>query len=695
MKLIDPHYQELKASGLTDETIERAGIYTETRQSSQAVLLNWVNVPAKMGPAIVYPFHRADGSNGYSRLKFDRPRKLQKKPVKYESPRGVPNEIYIPPGTFAALDNPQAELLITEGEKKALCVDQHGLPCIGLVGVYGWKEGKHERLILPLQRIAWKGRKVYIAFDSDLADKTEMQDAESRLAHHLGQLGAVVRCVRLSAGEPGDDGKPRKVGLDDFIVARGFDALFPLLKEAAEPGAVSSVEMKAPARDLDPASEVRSCLKTGEVDGVSRVRFWRGTFWRWRRGWYEELPLSEVRAHLTNHVNQHYAKLTTSIVGNCILQLQAQTLLGSHVEPPSWLGDREPPFSAAETLVCRNGLLHLPGYLDGAEGHFRPLTARFFSTCGLDFDFDPEALQPVEWLKFLASLWPDDQDSIDTLREWFGYCLLPDTSQHKILMLIGPKRSGKGTIARVLRRLVGERNSAAPTLASLGTNFGLQPLIGKTLAVIGDARLGGRADLPQITERLLSISGEDAQTIDRKGIEATTCTLPVRFVLLSNELPRLNDSSGALASRMILLRLTESFFGQEDKSLTDRLLAELPGILLWAITGWDRLRRRGYFEEPATAEDMRQEFADLTSPILAFIRDCCFVGPEHETSRDGLYATYQEWCKRAGRQHVEDKAGFGRALHAALPQLKSGFRGSREEKERHYLGIIAKTGLGF
>jgi hypothetical protein len=92
-----------------------------------------------------------------------------------------------------------------------------------------------------------------------------------------------------------------------------------------------------------------------------------------------------------------------------------------------------------------------------------------------------------------------------------GYLLVPDTSQQKILMLIGPPRSGRGTIGRVIRSLVGLDNVTAPTLSGMATNFGLAPLIGKTVAVIHDARLSGRADAQVIVERLLSISGEDAQ----------------------------------------------------------------------------------------------------------------------------------------------------------------------------------------
>ena len=155
-------------------------------------------------------------------------------------------------------------------------------------------------------------------------------------------------------------------------------------------------------------------------------------------------------------------------------------------------------------------------------------------------------------------------EAIDTLQEFFGYCLTADTRQQKAFALIGPKRSGKGTIARVLANL-GAHNCVAPTLAGLDTTFGLEPLIGKRVAIISDARLSGRADQHAITERLLSITGEDAITIGRKYKSAWTGQLQTRFLIISNELFRLADASGALASRFILLMLTESFYGREDR----------------------------------------------------------------------------------------------------------------------------------
>jgi putative DNA primase/helicase len=86
---------------------------------------------------------------------------------------------------------------------------------------------------------------------------------------------------------------------------------------------------------------------------------------------------------------------------------------------------------------------------------------------------------------------------------------------HKILLIVGPTRAGKGVISRILGALVGHSNVCGPTLSSLATDFGLAPLLGKPLAVISDARMSGRNSATTV-ERLLSISGEDTITINRK-----------------------------------------------------------------------------------------------------------------------------------------------------------------------------------
>jgi putative DNA primase/helicase len=252
-----------------------------------------------------------------------------------------------------------------------------------------------------------------------------------------------------------------------------------------------------------------------------------------------------------------------------------------------------------------------------------------------------------------------------------------------MLLIVGPKRSGKGTIGRVLRRLVGKDNVAGPTISSLGGSFGLQPLIGKSLAIVSDARFSGD-NISAVIERLLCISGEDTLTVDRKFLPSVTMKLPTRFMFLTNELPRMSDASGALAGRFVILRLTHSSYGQEDTTLTEQLMQELPGILQWAIEGLKRLRKRGRFVQPQSVADAVQEMEDLSSPVGAFVRDCCVLGPDQRVWVDDLYKAWKDWCHADGRIAVTTKQTFGRDLAAAVPGLRCG---RNHDHGRFYQGI--------
>jgi putative DNA primase/helicase len=681
------HVKHLRQSGLTNDTILAAGIYSETSPDKLAVLLNWRKPFKRMAPAIVFPFVGADGRNGYSRIRPDTPRTIKQKPIKYESPRGEPNRIYLPPGVAEKLDDASCELLVTEGEKKSLAATQFGFPCIGLVGVYGWKPKGEEKLLPELERVKWQGRHVRIVFDSDITEKSDVALAESKLAKHLQDRGANVRCVRLPDGPADESGEPTKSGLDDFLVAHGAGELRKLLDGAAEPEPLEGADVKQDASNIEPAREVQEFLQERTTDGLSRLRYWRGEFCYWRGGRYMETPTSEVQAELILSMNQNYVNLTTSITSNLMQQVKAQTCLPSRVEPPAWLD--EPPYDwpAKEVLATRTELVHIPSLVAGDDGYTIRATPRYFAHTALDYEFKCDAPEPSQWLAFLAQLWPDDAESISTLQEWFGYLLTPDTSQQKIFMLIGPPRSGKGTIARVLTAMLGAANVAGPTLASFEQNFGLQSLLGKSLAIINDARLSGRADQTKVVERLLSISGEDSLDVDRKHREPVTGKIPARLMIVSNELPRLAESSGALAHRMIVLKLTANFLGREDRQLTDKLKTELPGILLWAIAGWQRLNERGYFRQPASGNELAAEMKDLSSPIAQFVRECCQTGPKYQAAVDDVYAAWGEWCKRNGRDHVSNKQTFGRDLRAALPGLRDSRPRDGEYRIRVYEGI--------
>ena len=418
-----------------------------------------------------------------------------------------------------------------------------------------------------------------------------------------------------------------------------------------------------------------------------------GTFYAWDGTCWPDLEDAALRSELyqwlehaiyeretRNGVELAHWAPTSSKIGNVVDALHAATFLDYRVDAPSWLDKRDTDGSNGIVSLA-NGLLNL------RTRELQPHTPAYFTQHSLPFSYEPNASPPERWHQFLHQLWAEDDESIQTLAEVTGYILGGATEQQKMFLAVGPKRSGKGTIGRVLTGLLGSHNVAAPTLSGLTSNFGISPLIGKPLAIISDARLSSRADNMIAVERLLSISGEDSITVDRKNRSAWTGRLPTRFLILTNELPRFADSSGALASRFVLLVLTESFYGQEDPSLTTHLLEEAPGIFNWALDGLDRLVERGCFLQPETAREALQHFEDLSSPVGAFVRDVCAIGPGYEIETDRLFGEWKSWCADEGRLNAGTKAMFVKDLRAAVPLVRPSRRRAGDNRRRVLRGI--------
>lgn len=450
-------------------------------------------------------------------------------------------------------------------------------------------------------------------------------------------------------------------------------------------GSLNDLEFFAPPSN--PMGVARQLLEDRVYDDCCTLRHWRGAWHEWVDGRWVE---AERRA-ITSWAYQRLEPTATvgpegperwlpnsRKISDVAEALAAVTFMPETVDNPSWLPGVPAPFPASEAVVCANGILHVRSQA------LHPLTPRLFSHVAVPFAYDADAPDPEKWLEFLGQLWPDDDASIATLREFFGYILSGRTDMHAILLFIGPPRSGRGTIARVLTALLGSPNVAGPTLASLGTQFGLQALIGKPLAIIADARLSPRADVGVVVERLLSISGEDMLTVDRKHKEMWTGKLPTRFVIVSNELPEFADASGAIASRFIVLTLQKSFLGEEDRALTEKLLAELPGILKWSLEGLASLTEKGKFTAPESSDDAVATLQDLASPIRAFIRDECQLGGE--VLIDDLWAAWQEWAE-GNNVRKSTKQILGRNLRAALPSVRQVRPRDGKVRLRTYVGV--------
>lgn len=691
LELSPQHAVKVGSSAISREVAEARGYRTihvkrdlaslGFSRSQQIVPTLLVPVWGVAGEAALYQ-HRPD---------VPRQRKDTGKIVKYETPDGSRMAVDVPPGARSRIGDPKVPLWITEGVLKADAAVSAGLCCIALLGVWNWRgtnADSGKTALADWESIALNDRQVYIAFDSDVMTKRAVHDALKRLGGFLQRRGALVNYVYLPQGESG-----AKVGLDDYLASGGTASVLEKLAraEAAEPEELNRV-WPSPQ---DPMAVARRYMRSFSRDSVPLLRRWRNSWMQWETTHWTEADDATVRSEL-------YGALEHAVwdgldkdgypvempwqpnkhkIANVNEALAAVTHLPDKINPPAWLaraGTRSAHPDTTCIVACSNGLL------DVTTRKLLPHDPSFFNVVSVPFDYEPGATAPL-WEEFLRELWEDDPDSVSALQEWFGYVLSGRTDIHKIMLIVGPTRSGKGTIARIVKLLVGgDANVVGPTLASLGGQFGLEPLIGKPLAIIGDAR--ATANSTVAVERLLMVSAHDTLSVDRKNRLSWNGELPTRLMMLSNELPGFGDASGAIVNRFLVLTLQNSWLGREDKDLSKKLAAELPGILNWSLDGLVRLDENLRFAEPKSSDDAVITMLDQASPISAFVRDCCDTGPGHEVPVDDIFEAWKMWCDDSGRR-PGTKQTFGKMLNAARPSLRRVQPREDDSRYRAYQGI--------
>lgn len=515
--------------------------------------------------------------------------------------------------------DPAQIVWIVEGEK-----DVHALEDLGFVATCNPGGAGKWSMVADCAKKALAGRHVVVIADDDSdaknpKDRTKGKDHALDVQKRLHGIAASVRIIDPARGHDAAS----------WIEAGGTaeEILAALPEKPAD----------APRASTGGTSAIAAAYMAAHAthpDGYT-LRRWQGQWYRWRDGAYKAASDEEIDESLYCD----FGLTEPKEVRECRSALiSARGVLINEVKLGDWIGKP----GSTDVAMCPNGILDL---------RTRKLVSsspRLFITGTLGVEWNPNPPEPIEWLRFLDQLWPDDKESIDALQDWFGYQLTPNTSQHKIMFICGVPRSGKGTIIRVMQAMMGDGNVVAPSLDGIGKEFGLQPLIGKSCAVIPDARIGPKTNMEQLTSRLLGISGQDMQTINRKGISMWTGHLSTRFTIASNPLLKFDDPSGAIVKRLIVLNCQNSFYGREDLGLTAKLLPELPGILNWAIDGWHRLQKRGHFVQPASSAELVDDMIDLASPVAAWMRDRCETAPGWQVDCTEAYRDFVEWRARNG-----------------------------------------------
>ena len=279
----------------------------------------------------------------------------------------------------------------------------------------------------------------------------------------------------------------------------------------------------------------------------------------------------------------------------------------------------------------------------------------------LSVSYDQAADCP-NFLKFLDDIFECDRELIGFVQRAIGYSLTGSTSEQCLFIMIGDGANGKSTFINVINKLLGLYGSTAASqtlIANGGNSIGddLVDLIGARLITVSETEEGqslAEAKIKQMT-------GGDR--LKGRPLYGTHIQFNIigKLWLATNSLPQINNTDHGIWRRIKAIPFNRTFSVEEqDKTLGDKLLKELPGILNWAIEGcldW----QANELQTPQIVEDQVAEYKSAMDSISQFVRDECEQDSNHLYAASKFYQAYRDWCCSAGRK-PQSQTAFKQAL---------------------------------
>ena len=316
-------------------------------------------------------------------------------------------------------------------------------------------------------------------------------------------------------------------------------------------------------------------------------------------------------------------------------------------------------FNPSGKLCLANGILDLATLTVSPHSPKVPFTFR------LPVGFDQDAKCPT-FDRFLAEVLPVEADRSLVL-QFFGYCLEPGNPYQVALLLEGAGNNGKSTLLAVLRTLLGSESVSSETLQSLSEGrFATASLWGKLANICPDIP----ASPIRYTGKFKLLTGGDPLQGEHKFAHSFSFTNQAKLIFSANELPPvLDDTSYAFWRRWLIVGFRQDFTGREDRTLSERLQAELPGILNRAIEGLRKLRENHGFPT-SRAGDLKEEWKRRSEPLYAFVQDQVETVPDSLVRKDDFYEAFFDYATERNLPTPKPEE-VGKRLPKYIPSVRS------------------------
>ena len=197
-----------------------------------------------------------------------------------------------------------------------------------------------------------------------------------------------------------------------------------------------------------------------------------------------------------------------------------------------------------------------------------------------------------------------------------------------------------------MQAIVGRQSTSAVSLEALVKNdFAVAGLVGKTANFDADGKPEYLADAGLFKK----LSGEDETFANPKGKPGYGFKNKAKLTFSMNKLPRMTDTSGGMARRVIIIKMDKVVTSAVKKQYPLKVMKqELPGIFNKVTKYFNEALSRGYFSVSESAQKERDNWLELNDPIGEFIREATESGDDYAVKSAELYRAYAEWAKLYG-----------------------------------------------
>ena len=365
---------------------------------------------------------------------------------------------------------------------------------------------------------------------------------------------------------------------------------------------------------------------------------------------------SSLAAEASNEEDEaHRAKKAE--IAEALLKWAKQTEARTKIEAMVALAESEPGIPVTPDQLDTNPWLLnvLNGTINLWTGQLRDHRREDLITNLAPVEYDPIATCPT-WEAFLCQIMAGNKNLIDFLQRAVGYALTGDVSEQVIFFLYGIGANGKSTLLNIFMSLLGD--------------YAMKATSDLLMVKKGEAHPTERADL--FGRRFVAaIETEQGKRLAETFVKEATGGDPIRarrmredfwqfdpthkIFLATNHKPEIRGTDYAIWRRIRLIPFDVTIPDEEqDKKLSEKLRAEAPGILGWAVRGCLAWQRDG-LGIPEEVKEATLNYRNEMDILANFLNDCCVIEPSAQAGATPLFKTYQKWCGRKDEDAITQK----------------------------------------